>query len=348
MSLIETETLNQLRHDLVDAARPTPIFFIMNGLAAIIAGYGLLLNSPAVVIGAMLIAMLLGPISATAFAILEARITVLKQALLTLAGGVLLVVAVGIGLGLLHAASPLTPEIMSRTRPNLMDLMVALAGGAAGALAMISPRLSAAVVGVAVATALVPPLVAGGILLAHGQWRPAGGAFLLTLTNIVAIGFSTSMVLWTSGLKRLEQDEQAPGFWVFLKRNFFSLMLLGGLALYLTYSLNQSLAQQRYENNLAKILESRLQQGQNLLVSQQTLARQDYRLVRVVVRGDVIPTMQQLDAIEPLLPRDPQGRISRLQVRFVPVGIIQSSQHRLQPLDAREAVAMGEQVQNTP
>lgn len=71
-----------------------------------------------------------------------------------------MIFSIGVVLGLINFNMPLTSEILSRTQPTVIDLMIALAGGAAGAFASISPRLSVAVVGVAVATALVPPLVA--------------------------------------------------------------------------------------------------------------------------------------------------------------------------------------------
>ncbi|WP_227712949.1 DUF389 domain-containing protein [Moraxella sp. K2450] len=169
----------EVRINIEAGALPTKMFFIMNGLSAVIAGYGLLANSPAVVIGAMLVAMMLSPITSAALAVIDARLSLLKTSLITLIGGVLVIYAIGMGLGFLHGDNVMTGEILARTSPTTMDLMVALAGGAAGAYAMVSPNLSVAVVGVAVATALVPPLAASGILLASGHLSLAwGGVFV--------------------------------------------------------------------------------------------------------------------------------------------------------------------------
>src|SRR5205085_6580141 len=109
-----------------------------------------------------------------------------------------------LGFGITHASFPLTPEIYARTAPNLLDLMIALCGGAAGAYATTSTRLNGAVVGVAIATALVPPLASSAICLAHGEFRLSAGAFLLSFANMVGIQVASSIVMWLSGYRGQE------------------------------------------------------------------------------------------------------------------------------------------------
>ena len=154
-------------------------FLGMNTLAAIIASYGLLANSPAVVIGAMIIAMLLGPISGAALALVDGDNRLLAKSLTTLLAGSAGVFVTAFILGLIHHKIPITHEILARTSPNLTDLMIALAGGAAGAYATVSTRLSGAFVGVAIATALVPPICAGMALVARGEYQLGLNAFFL-------------------------------------------------------------------------------------------------------------------------------------------------------------------------
>ncbi|MGB5876361.1 MAG: DUF389 domain-containing protein [Psychrobacter nivimaris] len=200
-------------------ALPSKMYFIMNILSAIIASYGLVTNSAAVVIGAMLVAMMLGPITGIALAIIDHRMPLLRKSLFTVIIGVSLVVLVGFIVGWLHKDQPLTAEILSRTQPTSMDLMIALAGGTAGAYAMVSPHLSVAVVGVAVATALVPPLAASGILLANGEMQLGLGALLLAATNILAIQFTNALVLWVLGFRRLVDDDyKSNTYLTFLQR----------------------------------------------------------------------------------------------------------------------------------
>lgn len=176
---IERDRYAQARLEIAEASAFDLPYAIMNFLATVVACYGLLANSPAVVIGAMILAMLLGPISGVALALVDGDIGLLRKALFAELGGVLLVVVTAFVVGFVHRDIPLTHEIMVRTAPNFFDLMIALASGAAGAYASVSTRLSVAFIGVAVATALVPPLACCGMLLARGDAELAGGAFYL-------------------------------------------------------------------------------------------------------------------------------------------------------------------------
>jgi len=326
-----------VRLSIEAGALPSKTFYIMNTLSAVIAGYGLLANSPAVVIGAMLVAMMLGPISGVALALIDHRMLLLRTSLLTLLGGVGAVLGIGVILGILHNDVPMTAEILARTKPNVMDLMIALAGGAAGAFASVSPRLSVAVVGVAVATALVPPLVAGGLLLAHLEWKLSAGALLLAFTNMVAIQFSSSLVLWMTGFRRLNDTDLANTHWAFVKRNSVSLSLLLLLGIYLTVNLMAALSTQRYQSTITQQLKQQLEQGNNVLVNTQFVQRPDDVLVRAVVRGDQPPTTGQIKRIEQQLKSSVKDTPTRLQVRFVPIILIQAEDLATTPLDPREA-----------
>ena len=170
-----------------ESSKPSAVYWLMNGLSSVIASYGLLANSPAVVIGAMVVAMLLGPISGVALGLNEGDASLLATAGKTLAGGALWILAVAAVVGFIHRDAPLTTEILSRTNTRLFDLIIALAGGAAGAVAVLSPRVGAAIVGVAVATALAPPLAAAGLLVARADFERTGGALLLAATNVIGI-----------------------------------------------------------------------------------------------------------------------------------------------------------------
>lgn len=313
----------EVRLNIQANALPSKTFFIMNMLAGIIAGYGLLSNSPAVVIGAMLVAMMTGPISGIALALIDNRMILLGTSLKTLMGGVALLTGVGILVGLVHYNMPLSQEILVRTRPNFMDLMIALAGGAAGAFASISPRLSVAVAGVAVATALVPPLVAMGILLAHLEWSLAFGAFILVFTNMVAIQFSSSLVLWVAGFRRITDEEADKSIIAFIKRNFVSLIFLVSLAVYLTLNLLNTVGKQHYEATTTKHLEVLFSKKNNVIEQIQYLNFNNFMLVRVMVQGDVEPTKAEVIAAQKSIKSGRDGLPVKLQVRFSPVSIIQ-------------------------
>lgn len=233
-----TTRLAAVRADIVANSALSPAFLLMNALAAVVATYGLLQNSTAVVIGAMIIAMLLGPITGIALALVEGDNRLLWRALAAEMAGAALVLAVGFLLGKLNESVPLGTEITGRTSPNIMDLLIALAAGGAGAYAALSPRISAGLVGVAIATALVPPLCTCAICLARGMYGAAGGAALLFLTNLVAIQSATSLTLWLAGF-RSRTDLRGKEL---VRRFGPSVTLLAALAVFLTYSLQQALA----------------------------------------------------------------------------------------------------------
>ncbi|RSE31504.1 TIGR00341 family protein [Acinetobacter junii] len=304
-------------------ALPTKTYFIMNALAAVIAGYGLLADSAAVVIGAMLVAMMLGPISGIALAFIDNRWILLQTALKTLALGMVMIFSIGVVLGLINFNMPLTSEILSRTQPTVIDLMIALAGGAAGAFASISPRLSVAVVGVAVATALVPPLVASGILLAHAELRHSANAFLLALTNMVAIQISSSLVLWIAGFRRGSNEQVQSNVLEFIKRNAISLIFLLILAIYLSANFIQMLQKQMYETKSKTAIEQLLNQKNNIIDTIQFEQQKQYTLIRVVVRGDTVPTLSQIKQLNQMMPADDRSNPTVVQVRFIPVEIIE-------------------------
>ena len=311
-------------------ALPSKMYFIMNILSAIIASYGLVTNSAAVVIGAMLVAMMLGPITGIALAIIDHRMPLLRKSLFTVIAGVSLVVLVGFIVGWLHKEQPLTLEILSRTQPTSMDLMIALAGGTAGAYAMVSPHLSVAVVGVAVATALVPPLAASGILFANGEMQLGLGALLLAFTNIIAIQFTNALVLWLLGFRRLvDEDYKSKTYLTFLRRNAVTLLLLGGLGAYLTINLQTNAKQQVFESSVKETINSYFSDKGNVLTNTQFDRTDGNQVVRAVIRGETTPNSYDVRQIETIITQDmvdnfPDYLPIKIQLRYIPVQVIES------------------------
>ena len=312
----------QVRDAICEAAQYDLSYLFMNVLAATIASYGLLANSPAVVIGAMIVALLLGPIVGTALALVDGDGTLLRKSLFTLFMGTLGVFIVSYSLGLLHRDIPITQEILARTRPNLFDLMVALAGGAAGAYATVSPRLSTSLVGVAVATALVPPLASGSILLARGQNGQASGAFLLAFTNMVAIQVAAAAVLWVTGFRHVRRSEGAT-WWTFLRRTGPSLAVLLLLGIVLTANLRQVVSQQLFETTVRGRLGRAVESGAGEFLDEVWIEVQGNRtIVRAVVRGPTMPTRERVAAMEAALPSPPDGTELELRIRYVNAVVI--------------------------
>jgi uncharacterized hydrophobic protein (TIGR00271 family) len=324
-----------LRDSFTEGARLTGSFLLMNGLAAIIASYGLLANSPAVVIGAMNIALLLGPISGVALALVDGRWRLLFSSIGTLLAGMCCVMAIGFAIGILHGDVPLTHEIMARTSPNIMDLMIALAGGAAGAYATVSPRLNTAFIGVAIATALVPPLCAASILFARGEVALGLGAFSLSLINMVAIQFAFVVVLWFSGFRQVA-DTTGLSLGTFFRRNAASIVVLVFLAVVLSSSLHRAIERQAYEAATTLVLRETAALTDNDNIIETRFQRTPgTTIVRAVVRGTDRPTPEAIAALEARLPRPPDGSSVELRIRFIETvtltrnGIVEDDQERV-------------------
>ncbi|MGP5541559.1 TIGR00341 family protein [Psychrobacter celer] len=327
-------------------ALPSRMYFIMNILSAIIASYGLVTNSAAVVIGAMLVAMMLGPITGVALAIIDHRMPLLRKSLITVLLGITLVLVVGFIVGWLHKDQPLTAEILSRTQPTSMDLMIALAGGTAGAYAMVSPHLSVAVVGVAVATALVPPLAASGILFANGEMQLGFGALLLAVTNIIAIQFTNALVLWVLGFRRLVDDDyKSSNYLTFLQRNAVTLLLLGGLGTYLTINLQTNAKQQVFESSVKEAINHYFIDKGNVLTNTQFDSTEQNQVVRAVIRGETTPSAYDVQQIETRITQDmaknfPDYLPIKIQLRYLPVQVIESNPLTQDKLDKTDAAIL--------
>ena len=182
-------------------------FIVLLALATVIATYGVVTDSTASVIGAMIIAPLMTPIMAAAAAVTMGSTIRFGHALRLVTFGILGVIVLAMLLTFFIPDSmisfPTNSQITSRVSPGLLDLMIALAAGAAGAYAIGRQEIADSLAGVAIAISLVPPLSVVGISLAKGQWVDSGGAFLLFLTNFFAILLAGALVFRLMGLERL-------------------------------------------------------------------------------------------------------------------------------------------------
>ncbi len=176
-------------------------FSSLMSLSVAIAVLGIISDSTAVVIGAMLVAPLMGPVLGVAAAMVMGwPKRVIRQTTLVIMGAVLAVgLAAAISLVVPGATRPLPAELIARTSPNLLDLGIALAAGAAGAYGQVRRQASDALPGVAVAVALVPPLAVVGVTLQLTEWQLALGAFLLFLVNVVGIVASAAITFIAAG-----------------------------------------------------------------------------------------------------------------------------------------------------
>ena len=190
----------EVYQDVDDELQVTTLHYTLVVLSTVVAMGGMLRDNTAVVIGAMVIAPLLGPNIALALGTTLGDTQLLWRALRVNLSGLLLALALSAVGGMLLVVDPTVPEIAIRTEVALSDLALALAAGVAGTLS-ITRGVSTALVGVMVAVALLPPAVAAGLLVGAGAVGAAVGAGLLLVTNVVAINLAAVFTFIVQGIR---------------------------------------------------------------------------------------------------------------------------------------------------
>lgn len=204
-------------------------WWVMLLLSVAIATFGVLQDSTAVVIGAMIVAPLMTPILGLAGAIVNAWPRRLVGSLLLVGAGA--VVAVSLAVIIARWAPGAVPlsvnsQVTSRVTPNVLDMGIAVSAGAAGAFATVNRRVASSIAGVAIAVALVPPLAVVGLTLESSQFGDAWGAFLLFLTNVVSIVLTAVLVFLVTGMASLQRLQQESRRTVTTLGSFVAIALL--------------------------------------------------------------------------------------------------------------------------
>jgi uncharacterized hydrophobic protein (TIGR00271 family) len=182
---------------LVDQSTPRDSFFFMTILSVLMATFGLIINNSSVIIGSMLVAPLLSPVLSLALSVIISDFRLLYRSFWTLTKAVIFSVPVSAlaTLFLLQELGPAyNPEILSRTEPSIVFAAIGLVAGMAASFAMIKPGLNAALPGVAISVALIPPLGVTGIGLARLDWNLISNSLILFVINIAAIMFASMII----------------------------------------------------------------------------------------------------------------------------------------------------------
>jgi uncharacterized hydrophobic protein (TIGR00271 family) len=207
--------LRRIQEDLFfdgpNARQSLERFAILMFFATLIASYGVIADSTATVIGAMLIAPLMTPVLAVAAAVVTGDMRRAGYSMMVVIGGVFGAIALGWWIGFTFRSGTIdvttNSQILSRVSPRLVDLYAALGAGAVGAFATSRKDIANTLPGAAIAIALVPPLAVVGLTLSQGAYGDATGALLLFLTNFFAILIAGSLVLSVLGLSKVATKE---------------------------------------------------------------------------------------------------------------------------------------------
>jgi len=295
----------EIIEDIRTASTPGFDYFFLVILSGAIATLGLINNSPAVIIGAMLVAPLMSPILGIGLGSLTADPKLARDSFSALIRAAFLSILLSTLITLSNMYLPFLPslieipaEVLSRTQPTPNDLIIALAGGLAASYALAQPHLSAALPGVAIATALMPPLSTIGIGIALGRWDLAVGASLLFLTNAVTIAFSAILIFFLVGFRpRYRKDNDQP------QRTLMIFGILTAILLIPLTILGARVVAQSTEDRLINtIVETEVAEMFDAQISEINIIRaeQDLR-VEVTIRSNFPPAYFQVASLQEAL-----------------------------------------------
>ena len=302
--------------DISEGSEPEMRFYIMVAVSTMIASFGLITNSTAVIIGAMLVAPLMTPIFGIGLALIRSDGVLFGKALKAEIAGVVAAITMGIVLGVLYPALEPTPEMLSRTEPQLFDLLVAVFSGFAGAYALMDEKISPALPGVAIATAIVPPLANTGLCFSVGQYVAGIGSFLLFFANFLSILLVASATFWVFGMIDDYTDMDKK---VLVRRFGLPVLCFILVAAFLTRTLFQISQHHYISKDIEYTLQQELAAYQGAVLDRVKYHREDaivYILAEIHSSSTFSPT--QVDRIEKKL-QERLGRDAKLIVRSMVV-----------------------------
>ena len=288
--------IQQLQAELLTESTLDLSYLILIVGSCAIATFGLLSNSAAVIIGAMIVAPLMLPIRGLAFGALQGNITLFRQGLIALTVGTLLAVSMAWGLGMLVRLPSYGSEIWARSEPNLLDLGIAVAAGGISGYAKVEPKISGSLAGTAIAVALMPPICVIGLGLAQLNWSLSIGASLLYLTNLLGIALSCMLTFLVAGYTSFKSAR---------KPLIGTLALTGALLIPLGVSFARLIRQAHLETSVKQALLSKTVTFQRLeLLKSETNWLANPPEVRLNVRAKAPVTPRQVQLLEEFIERE--------------------------------------------
>jgi len=295
-SRIPREHLKQIRVDLLEESTLNINYLVLILGSCIIATFGLLSNSAAVIIGAMIVAPLMLPIRGLAFGAVEGNVIIFRKGLVALAVGTVLAIFLACFLGALVQIPDFGSEVLARSKPTLLDLGIAIAAGAISGYAKVQPKVSATLAGTAIAVALMPPICVIGLGLSQANWSLSLGASLLYLTNLLGITLSCMLTFLMAGYTPLHRARKAI---------FWALALTAILVIPLGVSFAELIEQAQLEASLKRALLNRTITFQRVeLIATDTNWLTKPPEVRLIVRSSEALTPKQVQLLEAFVEKE--------------------------------------------
>lgn len=295
-------------------------FFFMLSLATVVAAFGLITNSTATVIGAMLLSPLMSKILSVSYSMLKDDYNSLIKSFRIVLLGVLFAVISSILLGLLYPFPEPNNEILLRIKPTLFDIAIALAAGTAAAYSLIRKDLSSSLAGVAISVSLLPPLAVAGIGASLHRLDIAFGALLLFLANAIAINFASIITFWFSGIETFYLSTSMS----FIRQLKISIALLLIIALPLAYIMLTTIDEARIEKIANEKLISALElKPGSSLVSTVLVHKGDVLDIHATAKSPEPITQKEVDSIRSVISKATGKKVS-IVLDWIKVSVFES------------------------
>ncbi len=274
----------KLRKSLMDDSKLTQNYLVLSVSSCLLASFGLLINSAAVIIGAMIVAPLMLPLRGLSFATLEGDLPLLKRSSLSIVIGTALIIFCSMMVGMVMGLPETGEEILSRTQPTVIDLLIAIIAGGISGYSKIRPGIGDAIPGTAIAVALVPPICVVGLAISQSEWQIATGASLLYVTNLIGINLACLIIYVLGGYTRTNETARTLSWGI-------TSVLIVLLVIPLGISFWQLVSKSRIDDSIEKILRKR-----------SSVDRRDVQIVDTEVDWSKEPPeiIVQVKAIDPI------------------------------------------------
>ncbi|MBU1130530.1 DUF389 domain-containing protein [Patescibacteria group bacterium] len=204
---LSPERHQKVKNQIAEEAKGDLDFYVLSVLSGVIITFGLIIDNTAMVIGGMLLAPLVWPMLALGLAITRGSIRSLESSLFTIVKISVVIIITSFLIGWVSPFNEFGREVLSRTQPTIVELMVAFCAGFVAAFVIGHPGLGSFIAGVVIAAAIVPPLCVAGLSIAHQNLAQAGGAFLLFTSNLIAIILSSTIYFLLAKFKPIFTKE---------------------------------------------------------------------------------------------------------------------------------------------
>lgn len=293
---VDPQQFNQITIELLSESTLDINYLVLILSSCIIATLGLLSNSAAVIIGAMIVAPLMLPIRGLAFGAVEGNVVIFRKGLIAVAVGTILAIILAWLLGSLVGLPDFGSEVLARSKPTLLDLGIAIAAGGISGFAKVQPKVSGTLAGTAIAVALMPPICVIGLGLSQGNWALSLGASLLYVTNLLGITLSCMLTFLIAGYTPLNRARKAI---------LWALGLTAILIVPLGVSFAELLQQAQLEASLKRALLNRTITFQRMeLINSDTNWLKEPAEVRLTVRSSEALTPKQVQLLEAFIEKE--------------------------------------------